>query len=69
VAFVQWWWQTSNSAAGTGVYLAGYSAASYDRRWIHQREEAQEAEAPGSIGPGGPDTMGSFAKWWYRRVV
>jgi hypothetical protein len=50
----------SNRAAGTGGYQAGYSD-DFMTGGGSQRDDAQEASSPGSSGPGGSDTMGSFA--------
>ena len=51
--------QEANRAAGTGGYQAGYSD-DFMTGGDSQRDEAQEASSPGSSGPGGSDTMGSF---------
>ena len=51
---------TENRAAGRGGYQAGY-----DRDFMEGGggyDAGQEASSPGSSGPGGSDTMGSFAK-------
>jgi len=50
----------SNRSAGTGGYQAGYDD-DFMTGGDSQRDEAQEASSPGSSGPGGSDTMGSFA--------
>ena len=51
--------QDSNRAMGTGGYQAGYSS-DFMEGGGGGRDAAQEATSPGSSGPGGSDTMGSF---------
>ena len=50
--------QDRNRAAGTGGYQAGYSKDFMEGSG--SRDAAQEASSPGSSGPGGSDSMGSF---------
>ena len=50
--------QAQNRAAETGGYQAGYSDAFMEGDG--GRDAGQEASSPGSSGPGGSDTMGSF---------
>jgi len=51
--------QDSNRAMGRGGYQAGYSS-DFMEGGGGGRDAAQEATSPGSSGPGGSDTMGSF---------
>ena len=48
-----------NEAAGTGGYQAGYSD-DFMTGGGGGTDAGQEASSPGSSGPGGSDTMGSF---------
>ena len=50
--------QDRNREAGTGGYQAGYSKDFMEGSG--SKDAAQEASSPGSSGPGGSDSMGSF---------
>ena len=50
--------QDRNRAEGRGGYQAGYSKDFMEGGG--ERDAAQESRSPGSSGPGGSDTMGSF---------
>ena len=50
--------QDRNRDAGTGGYQAGYSKDFMEGSG--SKDAAQEASSPGSSGPGGSDSMGSF---------
>ena len=53
--------QAENRAGGTGGYQAGYDSDFMDGPG-GGRDAGQEASSPGSSGPGGSDSMGSFAE-------
>ena len=54
--------QSENRQNETGGYQAGYGSDFMEGPAAQPGDAAQEKSSPGSTGPGGSDSMGSFAK-------